>query len=277
MDDIKLFVSCHKDDVHIPQGNKLLYPIQVGAALAEKRFPGMLHDDVGESISEKNPAYCELTAQYWAWKNVRADYFGFLHYRRYFNFSDKALPIVHEPFVFGEVVKRSNNAAALRDIGFDAATIADVVRRYDFIAPVPVESPTRETVFEQYCASVGHHREDIDTARDIVKEASPELAGAFDDYMNSRGVICCNMFVAKDGLFQEYSAWLFSVLGEFERRRDFTAYDDVERRVVGYVAERLCGVYVTHLQQRGVNMGHLQRVYFRSVSPFKGLPFRAAR
>ena len=75
MADIKLFVCCHQQ-VEIPN-HPLLVPIQVGAALAETHFPNFLYDDAGENISEKNRSYCELTAQYWAWKNVGADYFGF--------------------------------------------------------------------------------------------------------------------------------------------------------------------------------------------------------
>ena len=43
-EDIKLFVSCHKLDTHIPD-NALLQPIQVGAALAASRMPNLLHDD----------------------------------------------------------------------------------------------------------------------------------------------------------------------------------------------------------------------------------------
>ena len=60
----------------------------------------MLHDDEGENISDKNPMYCELTAQYWAWKNLDADYYGFCHYRRYFNFSDT----VYEEDPWGNVL-----------------------------------------------------------------------------------------------------------------------------------------------------------------------------
>ena len=81
MADIKLFVCCHRQE-EVPK-YPLLYPIQVGAALSEVRFPKFLYDDTGENISEKNRSYCELTAQYWAWKNVQADYYGFFHYRRY--------------------------------------------------------------------------------------------------------------------------------------------------------------------------------------------------
>ena len=63
---IKIFVSAHKQAT-FPQGNSII-PVQVGAANAVPRFTNTLHDDEGENISAKNPRYCELTAQYWAWK-----------------------------------------------------------------------------------------------------------------------------------------------------------------------------------------------------------------
>ena len=81
MGDINLFVCCHNES-EVP-AHPLLIPIQVGTALAERRFAGYAHDDEGENISRKNRAYCELTAQYWAWKNCQAEYVGFFHYRRY--------------------------------------------------------------------------------------------------------------------------------------------------------------------------------------------------
>ena len=44
--------------------SELVYPIEVGAALHKSKVEGILHDDEGDNISEKNPRYCELTAQY---------------------------------------------------------------------------------------------------------------------------------------------------------------------------------------------------------------------
>ena len=31
----------------------------------------MIGDDTGDNISDRNPQYCEMTAQYWAWKNIK--------------------------------------------------------------------------------------------------------------------------------------------------------------------------------------------------------------
>ena len=64
---IKIGMACHKPSV-LPK-NPLFVPIQVGSAIAARRMEGMCHDDEGDNISAKNASYCELTAQYWLWKN----------------------------------------------------------------------------------------------------------------------------------------------------------------------------------------------------------------
>ncbi len=84
MSDIKILVATHKE-FYRPE-NPLIFQVQVGSALADHHIEGILHDDEGENISKKNRSYCELTAQYWAWKNLQADYYGFFHYRRYMSF-----------------------------------------------------------------------------------------------------------------------------------------------------------------------------------------------
>ena len=84
---VKVLISCHKETDVV--NTECFMPVQVGTSLAQKELPGMAHDNDGENISELNPMYCELTAQYWAWKNLDLDYYGFCHYRRYFNFSDR--------------------------------------------------------------------------------------------------------------------------------------------------------------------------------------------
>ena len=87
----KILISYH--DEHSLIKSDILQPIQTGCANASKLFDGMLRDDDGENISEHNPKYNELSAQYWAWKNYdkfdNPDYIGFWHYRRVLNFNFK--------------------------------------------------------------------------------------------------------------------------------------------------------------------------------------------
>ena len=84
-DKIKIFISYHKESQRIE--SEILTPIQVGAKKSKIDLQ-MQRDDEGIHISDKNDKYCELTAQYWAWKNLDADYYGFMHYRRHLIFKD---------------------------------------------------------------------------------------------------------------------------------------------------------------------------------------------
>ena len=114
---IKIYVVCHKPS-YVPE-NPYLYPIQVGTALSKSPLEGMLHDNEGDNISDRNKSYCELTAQYWAWKNEDADYYGFFHYRRYFAFD----PNLNRDDGWGNIAydrisescNRGNEAASGRD------------------------------------------------------------------------------------------------------------------------------------------------------------------
>ena len=60
-------------------------PVHVGRALYPDKEFGYQSDAEGDNISIKNPYFCELTALYWAWKNLKADYVGLAHYRRHFS------------------------------------------------------------------------------------------------------------------------------------------------------------------------------------------------
>ncbi|MCC8121248.1 MAG: DUF4422 domain-containing protein, partial [Oscillospiraceae bacterium] len=78
--DVKIIVAAHKV-YRMPEGDIYL-PVQVGAY--RKPSIGYARDDSGDHISGKNPSYCELTGLYWLWKNVSAEYYGLVHYRRLF-------------------------------------------------------------------------------------------------------------------------------------------------------------------------------------------------
>ena len=72
--DINIMVAAHKK-YWMPE-DPVYLPIHVGA---EGKQPlGYTPDNTGDNISAKNPHFCELTAIYWAWKNLDADYIEIL-------------------------------------------------------------------------------------------------------------------------------------------------------------------------------------------------------
>ena len=248
MAEIKLFVCCHRPSPVAE--HPLLVPIQVGAALAGEHFPGFLHDDAGDNISGKNRSYCELTAQYWAWKNVKTDYYGFFHYRRYL-YPDmnakRPYRIAGEPTV-----------SLLDRLGFDQ--FADFIPQCDLI--LPKGEDMRVPVREHYAKAPFHYGQDLALAEQIVKERCPEMGSAADEYLS--GTVCYfgNIFIMKRQVFQDYCGWLFPILEEFDRRTDTSGYSLQERRVDGYLAERLFGVFYTKCRSDNVRYVELPRVDF---------------
>ena len=105
------------------------------------------------------------------------------------------------------------------------------------------------TAYEQF--GQFHRIRDLDRAIAILKEIHPEQAAACDAYMQSKYIYFCNMYIMKREYFHAYMNWLFPVLEKFESQTDFSGYSDKEKRVTGYIAERLFGVYYTWLKQQG--------------------------
>lgn len=249
MDDIKLFVCCHQN-VQVPK-HPLLVPIQVGAALADSHFPGYLHDDTGDNISVKNRSYCELTAQYWAWRNIEASYYGFFHYRRYL-YPDYKAKLPYR-------VEREASLPLLDKLG--CAEFDRLIRQYDII--VPKGENMYVPVRDHYASAPYHRRKDLELAEQLVREQRPEMGPALEAYLS--GTVCYfgNIHIMRRETFEDYCAWLFPLLEEFDQRTDVSGYSPQERRVDGYLAERLLGAYLTFKRDR-LKALELPRVHFYS-------------
>lgn len=258
---IKVYIVCHKP-AFVPKSS-CLYPIQVGAVLAEQRIPSMLYDDADDNISDRNKSFCELTAQYWAWKNEEADYYGFFHYRRYLNFSEHRYP---QDAWQAVVEERLNDAAAEKYMLSDEA-ISNAIEGYDFILPeirnVRKMPSGCKNVYEHYASGEGLHASDMDFVREIIGEKHPEYLESFDHVMNGAETFLCNMFVMKREYFFRYMEWLFDILFEYEKRADMSGYTVEGMRTPGHLAERLLTVFVDRLQkQEDVKIKYLQTVVF---------------
>lgn len=248
MKDIRFFVSCHKN-FPVPK-DLLLAPVQVGAALAGERYPGFHQDDDGENISIKNRSYCELTAQYWAWKNVKADWYGFFHYRRYL-YPDVA---AKRPYR----IEAEPTVELLDRLGYES--FPNLVEKYDLI--VPWGEDMHLPVREHYGQAKYHHGKDLALAENIVKELTPEYGDSLESYLSQSVCYFGNIYIMLAAVFDRYCNWLFPILAEFDRRADLTGHSPQELRVNGYLAERLFGGFYIKLKAEGAKTLELPRVDF---------------
>ena len=197
----------------------LYIPLMAGAALSGAVPEGYTGDDSGDNISPSNRTYCELTGLYWVWKNTDTDHAGICHYRRYF-------------------ASASSRRQILRKTEAE-----EIMRRVDVLLPRP-RRYFIETNYSHYAHA--HHAEDLDTTREIIACRHPEYLDAFDRRMSMRSGHRFNMLIMKRDLLDGYCTWLFDIIFELEKQLDISDYSEKDRRVFGYVAERLLDVWLDY-------------------------------
>ena len=235
-DELKIVVAAHKP-YWIPDDPCYL-PVWVGAALRDQQEPeGWARDDAGDNISAKNGSYCELTALYWAWKNLDADYIGLAHYRRHFS--------------RGPFGAKEHRVARAEDV------LAKLMK-----APVVLPTPRNyfiETNYSQYAHA--HHAEDLDLTRDVLAELHPEVVAAWDASMQRTVGHRFNMAVMRSDLFGQWCDFLFSTLRLVEERSDLSNYSDYDRRLFGFLSERLLDPWI---EANGIPYAEMPVVHMES-------------
>ncbi|GEO75046.1 capsular biosynthesis protein [Levilactobacillus namurensis DSM 19117] len=204
----------------MPVNRALYLPILVGAVYNYAPGIDYQRDDDGENISGKNPNYNELTAIYWAWKNLKnADVIGLVHYRRYF------------------FKKRSRD---IKDI-LSLEDIQKLLVKNDVILPFKRHYYI-ETNYSHYVHA--HESLPLLETRKIIENMYPEYLNSFDLVMGRRSAHMFNMFIMKRPVFNKYCEWLFGVLGALEKRIDISNFSKQEARVFGYISELLMDVWI---------------------------------
>ena len=223
--DIGLYVVTHKK-YEVPGLPPEYISIHAGRALGDDL--GYVGDDSGKSISELNRYLNEMTAAYWIWKNTTHDYVGISHYRRFF------------------ANKESNE--------FDAAEIVtgeqaiDILKNYDMVV-----SYEENYIYNQYGFFINDTGRQITSmaltlAKTMLKLHQPEYVDVFDYVMGSCALYRCNMMITRKYVFDAYCEWLFSFLleahGEFMRMMPVEKLTVNQKRIFGYMSERLMNVWL---------------------------------
>lgn len=216
---MKIYVVAHKKaDIEKLDLDSCYQLIRVGGYAKEES--DLLSDRTGDNISDKNPNYCELTAQYWIWKNDKSsDVVGLCHYRRYLS---TALWSADPRYILKE-------EQILQDL-----------KKYDII--LPIKPIARRKVKDIYL-DFGRQR-DLDTLREVIGELFPEYLEVYDSEMNAHCNYVANVLITTKKIYDDYSKWLFTILFEVEKRTDLTGYSVQEQRIYGFMSERLLGVWI---------------------------------
>lgn len=216
--DVKILVATHKK-YEMPRYSCYL-PLHVGKK--GKDNLGYVGDDIGENISEKNPYYCELTGIYWAWRNLKADYIGLVHYRRQFKGKNK-----QENSLFDTV---------LSDV-----EIKELLKETDIILPKK-RNYYIENLYDHYRHTM--YIEPLDVTGEIIKEFYPEYYKEFEKLHKRTSAHMFNMFIMKKEYFTKYCEWLFDILGKLEKKVDSSKYDSFHARFYGRVSELLLDIWL---------------------------------
>lgn len=253
MRDIKIIVATHKK-YQMPK-EEIYIPVHVGAKGKEK-IENYQRDDERENISRKNPYFCELTGLYWAWKNLKSDYIGLVHYRRYLTTSNVLLK--NEKQKFEKVLKQER--------------VDKILEKTDIILPKKRRYYI-ENLYEHYKNTL--YIEPLEETRKIIKEKYPEYIAEFDKIHKRTSAHMFNMFIMKKKLLNEYCTWLFDILFELEKRIDISQYDAFHARFFGRVSELLLDIWINtnNLKYKEIKVMDMQNINWLK----KGIAFLKAK
>jgi hypothetical protein len=206
-----IYIATHKQFIFNNTNGYCL--LQVGSE--GKASLGYIPDNTGSHISSRNKMYCELTGAYWIWKNSSENIKGLVHYRRY----------------FGDSVQRKI---------LSYSHVNRILSKYEVILRFEKKLP--QTVLEDYCTECGFNK-DMYKVREIMLEKYPEYVKHFDEFLAGNKIRFFNMIVAREEVFDDYSEWLFDILFDLEKSTDISEYNDYQKRIMGFMSERLLNVY----------------------------------
>lgn len=255
--DIKIFVS-HRIDLDSETiDNPLYIPVRCGAVYDEREGVTMLGDNTGENISEKRMKFCEYTVMYWAWKNIKADYYGLCHYRRYLSFTGQELEEWNEQRFFYEntltakSIQRHNLhlPGSMRQI-ITQNDVLTSVTYYTENVPIIPKCDTVKELFARHPGLLTSY-EVIDRTCEIVKEKFPQYSEALNAELNASVHRGFNCFIMQKDLFDLMCDYLFGVLFELESLQENQELTESNAREMGYVGEILYGSFIRWLYIQG--------------------------
>ncbi|WP_370782425.1 DUF4422 domain-containing protein [Allisonella histaminiformans] len=272
--DIKIFVSCRIDTDSNLIHNPLYVPVRCGAVFDTSSSSKYLGDNSGDNISDRRNSFCEFTVQYWAWKNVKADYYGLCHYRRYLTFSKKefranAQEQVMEGMLDNHAIAKYDllNEKRMRSIieGCDA-----VVNEAADVNHIPTPLGFQHSVYNHWAAHDGmfFDKRVIPLLMETIHELKPQYYEDAVAYMHDKWHRGYNCYVMKKDLFDEMCSFQFPIMFAMEMKLSENGMSNQFGRTLGYLGEMMYGIFIYYLEkQHKYKIKSVQLVYFEQTVP----------
>lgn len=252
MKKIKIFVSHRIDLDSVVINNPLYVPVRCGAVFDKRENITMLGDDTGDNISEKRNSFCEFTVQYWAWKNVEADYYGLCHYRRYLSFKKKDIYAPNQKIGYLDSMTTKNleycNLLNENSIRKEIES-ADILTTYKHhLADDPKYCGQWNNILEKWLDYGRKYldKQAFDIMLELIKTKYPDYYKSAIEYMHGKYFIGFNCFIMKKEAFFDLCKFEFEILFELEKRLKNDHYSETKMRTPGYIGEWLYSIWIFH-------------------------------
>jgi hypothetical protein len=273
---IKIIVAHHKENYSY--SDKIHIPIHVGKELSKINL-GILPDNSYLNISKLNPFYCELTATYWAWKNINSDYIGICHYRRYFLNQFHFMIFTKNTFLFyyhflksfilkshlktlfynQVIVKNCEKEKSIKDFSEWIENNANL-NSVDIYALKPVRHFNKKNL--DLFIKMGSKY--IFQLKEIVQNIYPEYTLALNKTLDSNYLHNANMIIMKKKYYYEYCEFIFGVLQKhFELNNTENSYNNSYLRIPGYMGELLTNTFIIHKSSLGLKLKLLNTLFIK--------------
>lgn len=276
MNNIKIFVS-HRIDINSEiVENSIYIPVRCGAIFDKENPMNILGDDTGENISEKRMSFCEFTVQYWAWKNIDADYYGLCHYRRYLCFSQQKFKtdkynMIHVP-VLTPHSKEIYNLLNKDEMEKLILPYDIITSEYANVSNIPTPLGKMKSVYEMWESydNIFFEKSILLTLLKLIDKLSPEYSDSAREYLNGEYHRGFNCYILKKNLFYRLCEFQFPIMFEIEKCIDATDYNQTMKRTPAFMGEILYGIFMYHLiEKEKFNTSKRQLIFFSDTDRIK--------
>ncbi len=242
---MKIYVVSH---VEVEWVNKTS-SIGVWVGQKEKTPDGWLYHGDGENIASLNNKFCEMTAQYFVWKNVlpslpEDEMIGFCHYRRTFtsrNIKINKLKKLNDFFYKDQESFYENRSLSPNKVYMVRPEKVGLrILMNIFYRPTVTLKNIFFNGISLYTMYAINHGEEV---LELIQQEM-ETGVEFIEYLKSVSELSCyNMYIVPRKILDNYFERFFKIFLELNHIIDYSTLDKYQTRAIGFLAERYADFY----------------------------------